>query len=110
MCNPVGKSAPAVLGSVLLVGAAVSVSEPSHLLRSGDERTWIGGLDHLRVRNDLVAQLFEGLPVRMDVAMGVVPEARLVVHNVIPPPAAARRSPDADEVLHPGLLIGNING
>ena len=41
---------------------------------------------------------------RMDVAMGGVPEARLVVEDVVAQAAVCVRAPACHQVLHPGLL------
>src|SRR5213075_1442056 len=68
-------------GAPLLVVAAEKVRGPAPLLRRGNLYRGIDGLDLLRGRDVLRRDFVHRRAVRMDVAMRLLPEARLVVEN-----------------------------
>ena len=104
LAGAVGKRAPAVGAAVLLVVAAVEVAAPAPLLRSHDERRRVDRLDLLREVERLVADLVHRRRRGTDVAMRGVPDARLVVEDVVAQPAVGVGAPAADEMLDPSLL------
>ena len=77
----------------LLVVTAVKIAGPAPFFRAGDQRVRVNAFDHRRV----VAKIGEDLGHRradgMHVAMRRIPEAPLVVHDVIEQPAVGRGAP-----------------
>src|SRR5437867_4209131 len=83
--------------------ASRSQGTPSPLFRPGDERRRTDRLDLSRVVEHFVSDLVHGRARRVDVAMRLVPEARLVVEDVIADPAGRARAPAGAQMLNPPL-------
>ncbi len=96
--------------AVLLVVAAVEVAAPAPFLGTDDESCRIDGLDLLREVDRLVADLAHRRRRGPDVAMRGVPDARLVVEDVVAQAAVRVRAPATDQVLDPALLQERCRG
>src|SRR5262245_38714705 len=79
----IGKRAPSVRAAVLLIEAAEQVATPTPLLWPDDQRRWIDCLDASAVFDDLVPQFVHRLAGRMNIAVRRVPEAWLVIEDVV---------------------------
>src|SRR5439155_17992628 len=104
------RPAPAVGASVLLVLAAVEVAGPAPFLGTGYQRGRIDGLDHRGVGYSLVVNLVHRRAVGVHVAVRAVPDARLIVQQIVAQPTARRSAPRADQVLNPTSLESLVRG
>ncbi len=104
MVVAIRQHAPSMRASVLLVVSAVEVPAPAPLLRTDDQRRRIDRLDHRPEFDHPIPDPVQRHSSRADVAMGRVPQAGLVVENVVPQPAVRVRVPPVDQVLDPALL------
>ena len=84
MRRAVGKETPAMLRTVLLVVTAVKKPRPTPFFRSGNQGVGINGFDHRSVVTEFIAHFIHGGADGMDVAMGRMPNAPFVVHEVEP--------------------------
>ena len=110
MVGAVGQIAPAVQAAVLLVVAAVKVAAPAPFFRTYDERVWIGATDLRAVVLDARQNLVHGGAGRVHVTMRGVPDAVLVVQDVVARRGAGGQAPFVHHRLHPLLLIGGTAG
>src|SRR5439155_25870368 len=99
MVAAIRQDAPSVRAPVLLIEAAEKVPAPSPLFRSGNQRRRIDRFDLPREIKNLGPDFVHRRTRRMDIAMRPMPEARLVVENVVRQPAIRGRAPTADEML-----------
>ncbi len=104
MVVAIGQRTPSVRCAVLLVEAAVEVAAPAPLLGSDHERGRIDGFDPGREVDRLVADLVHRGAGGPDVAVGGMPDARLVVEDVVAEAAGRVGAPPPDQVLDPRLL------
>src|SRR6516225_1995055 len=104
MIVSIRQEAPSVGASILLVVAAEQVSAPAPLLGSDHQRRRIDHFDLAGVIEDLILDFVHGRARRMDITMGRVPYARLVIENVVPQSAVCVCAPAAHQVLNPTLL------
>src|SRR5690349_12320526 len=81
-----------------------SSSQPPSLLRPAR----IHGLGLRRVGEDLVTYLRHRRARGMDVAVSPMPDAVLVIEDVVFHAAVRSRAPCRYQVLHPGLLMSGI--
>ena len=95
---------PAVRAAVPLVVAGELRPQPAPFLTEDHERVRIGVLHLSRVRQVLVAHLVHGGARRVHVAMGRVPERRLVVEDVVAHAAVDGEAPPRDEMGDPAPL------
>ncbi len=91
----------AVLLAPLEVVARVEVARPAPLLGPGEHGAGIDLADRRPVRDPEVPQLGHALALRVDVAVRRVPDARLVVVEVVAHAAAVGRAPARHQVLGP---------
>ena len=82
------------------VGRRVDVGAPTPVRRADHERRRIGALDGTCVRDRPLDQLVIGQRVRVDVAMGRVPERRLVVQLDVAHPTRGRAPISVDQIRH----------
>src|ERR1700716_1472827 len=108
MIDAIGKHAPSVDASILLIEAAEEVPAPPPLLGPRHERRGIDRFDLAPVVENSVLDIVHGRTRRTDIAVRRVPEARLVVGNVGTETAVRVRAPPADEMLYPSLLKERI--
>ena len=94
--------------SVLLIEPAVEVAAPAPFLGSDHERRRVGRFDLRREIDHPVPDLVHGRPGRAHVPMSRVPDARLVVENVVAQAAGRVRAPAGDQMLHPALLKDRV--
>src|SRR5439155_24083420 len=106
----VGQKAPAVQAAVLLVVAAVKVAAPAPFFRTYDERVWIDAADLRAVVLDARQNLVHGGAGRVHVTMRGVPDAVLVVEEVVARRGAGGQAPFVHHRLHPLLLMGGTAG
>src|SRR6185503_2770592 len=88
----------------LLVVAAVEVAAPAPLLWTHDQRRRIDGLYPGCELDHPVLDFIHRRADRPHVAMRRMPEARLVIENVVPQSAGCIAAPTADQMLDPCLL------
>ena len=91
----VGRGAAALVHGRVVVGAPAPVARSDHVGRR------VGGLDRLRRRQGLRPELALGQRVRVDVAVGAVPEVGLVVELVEADPSVRRRAVRRHQVAAP---------
>src|SRR5689334_19494839 len=96
--------------AVLLVVAAVEIAGPSPLLRREHDSIGIVGFYHAGVVEEFVANLLHSRTDRMNVAMGAVPDAVLVIHEIITHAPVGGIAPEIGEVPQPGLLESRVRG
>src|SRR5205814_9273858 len=99
-----------VCGGVLFIGYRIQIAAPAPFLRLEDLSGWVDGLDRTRIGDHLLPDLVHAGAGGMHVAMGLMPDAVLVVEEVVVHAAARCRSELADEVLHPALLQRSAAG
>src|SRR5688572_1403189 len=97
-----------MLAAVLLVVSAEEVTAPSPLFGSYDLGIGVGSANLRRIVENSIADLVHGRANGMHVTMRGVPDAGLVVENVITRCAAGRRPPAVDDSLNPLLLKRGI--
>src|SRR5262249_1055176 len=98
-------------GTVGLVEAAEVHRPPAPLLKAHDFRIRIGGANGRGIGHDLVVYFLIVGGAGMHVAMGRVPERRLVIEDVVFDSAGTCGGTEGiHEVLHPRLLNGGAVG
>ena len=98
------RSAVAVLAPVLLIRTAVEVTGPAPFFRSDDQCGRVGGFHLCPIGQDVVFDFFHRGTVRVNVPMGGVPDARLVVEDVVLQAVPIRSSPFRSQVADPAAF------
>src|SRR5206468_9016726 len=101
MIVAVREDTPAVQAAVLLVVPAVEVPAPAPLFRPDDERRGIDRFDLRREIDHAIPDLIHRRADGTHITVGRVPQARLVVQNVVAQAAGCVRSPASDDMLYP---------
>ena len=94
----------------LLVVTAVKIAGPAPFFRAGDQRVRVNAFDHRRVVAKIGEDLGHRRADRMHITMRRIPEAPLVVHDIIEQPAVGRRAPLIRQMLHPTRLKVCVGG
>ena len=99
-----------VCAGPLLIVAAVKIAGPAPFFRAGDQRVRVNAFDHRRVVAKIGEDLGHGRADGMHIAMRGMPEAPLVVHEVILQTAVGRHAPLIRQMLHPTRLKVCVGG
>ena len=109
VAGAVWKITPTVETTELLVEAAEEVAAPAPLFRADDRRRRVNGLDLRGVVENLVPYLLHRRARGVNVPVRRVPDARLVVEDVVAQAPVRSCAPLGREVLHPSLLERRVN-
>src|SRR5438874_1450156 len=104
MSDLVGSVTIAVRGQGLLVVATVKISGPAPFLGTKDDGIGIDGFDLRGVIDDFVTNFIHRRAGGMNVSMCGLPEAWLIIENVVAETAIRRCVPGVGQMLHPALL------